>query len=175
MEQITQAKLSSLGQDKTPIPPSKLVIASRVSFMGVSCGTTSHDVQLYRSRRYSYRVGVHKDQGAFAEYVRADAAITWKIPDSISYEEAVTVSVGVLTCIQAMFHPKRLGLVQYPNQVPGQPWVCFSRGPCHNSPISVLVRIYSSWLIACDYTDSDIRGEHCGWSLCNSTRSDVRL
>jgi NADPH:quinone reductase-like Zn-dependent oxidoreductase len=49
--------------------------------------------------------------------------MTWTVPDSLSYEEAVTVSVGVLTCIQAMFHPKRLGLVQYPNQVPDQPWV----------------------------------------------------
>jgi NADPH:quinone reductase-like Zn-dependent oxidoreductase len=78
---------------------------------------------LYTPRFLSRGAGVHKDQGAFAEYVKADAAITWRIPDSISYEEAVTVSVGVLTCIQAMFHPKRLGLTQYPNQVPDQPWV----------------------------------------------------
>ena len=81
-------------------------------------------VQLDGSRlRFRRGIGVHKDQGAFAEYVKADAAITWRIPDSISYEEAVTVSVGVLTCIQAMFHPNRLGLAEYPNQVQDQPWV----------------------------------------------------
>lgn len=82
-----------------------------------------------RASSFYWGAGVHKDQGAFAEYVKADPAITWSIPDSISYEEAVTVSVGTLTCIQAMFHPERLGLVHYPDQVPDQPWVCFGYIP----------------------------------------------
>lgn len=98
-------------------------------FSGAQSNLTTHAVVFFLST-----IGVHKDQGAFAEYVKADAAITWKIPDSTSYEEAVTVSVGVLTCIQAMFHPKRLGLVQYPNQVPDQPWVCHCRTPRLHTP-----------------------------------------
>ena len=134
VERIMRVKSSGSGQDKTPTFPLKLVIVLRVSSMEVS------PVRFSYSLRSPYRpTGVHKDQGAFAEYVKADAAITWKIPDSISYEEAVTVSVGVLTCIQAMFHPKRLGLVQYPNQVPDQPWVrVFSPSPFSRSTSSAL-------------------------------------
>jgi len=125
-----RAKSSRLGQDKTQTFLSKLVIVLRVSSTEVSGEfPLKGPIQLNRSCRHSYRAGVHKDQGAFAEYVKADAAITWRIPDSISYEEAVAVSVGVLTCIQAMFHPKRLGLVQYPSHVPDQPWVRFLLPP----------------------------------------------
>ena len=112
------------------------MIVSRVSSTEVSGRVLGSRPIVQFSTHFSCReAGVHRDQGAFAEYVKADAAITWKVPDSITYEEAVTVSVGVLTCIQTMFHPKRLGLVQYPNQVPGQPWVSFTHSHTH-TPLS---------------------------------------
>ena len=112
------------------------MIVLRVSSTEVSENRLQNPSSTQHLPHRSYRgSGVHKDQGAFAEYVKADAAITWKIPDCISYEEAVTVSVGALTCIQAMFHPKRLGLVQYPNQVADQPWVGSVVPPPPQSPL----------------------------------------
>lgn len=116
-------------------PNFSLQIGDRVAGIvhGGECKSFPESLVRLDHSRGCFRAGVHKDQGAFAEYVKADAAITWKIPDSISYEDAVTVSVGVLTCIQAMFHPKRLGLVQYPNQVPDEPWVSVSPSSLHAS------------------------------------------
>jgi NADPH:quinone reductase-like Zn-dependent oxidoreductase len=37
----------------------------------------------------------YTDRGAFAEYVRAEADLVWKIPsDTVSYEEAATMNAG---------------------------------------------------------------------------------
>ncbi|KAI0826593.1 GroES-like protein [Trametes gibbosa] len=48
--------------------------------------------------------------GAFAEYVRCRADLVWPIPDALSYAEAATMSIGVLTCAQALYHTGRLEL-----------------------------------------------------------------
>jgi len=34
-----------------------------------------------------------KDNGAFAEYVRFNAAVCWKLPDGMTYEEAASFPV----------------------------------------------------------------------------------
>lgn len=66
--------------------------------------------------------------GAFAEYVAAPYDLLWTIPDSLSFEEASTVSMCGLTAAQAVFD--RFGL-------PGP----FSTGSITTSddPINVLV------------------------------------
>lgn len=46
--------------------------------------------------------------GAFAEYVTAPYDLLWTIPDSLSFEEAATISMCGLTAAQAVFD--RLGL-----------------------------------------------------------------
>ncbi|EIN07943.1 GroES-like protein [Punctularia strigosozonata HHB-11173 SS5] len=72
----------------------------------------------------------YKDRGAFAEYLRNDYALSWHIPDEVSYEEAATMSVGFFTAVQALFHPKNLNLVGYPDKVPPEhaPWVLIYSG-----------------------------------------------
>lgn len=78
-----------------------------------------------------------------------------------------------------MFHPKRLGLVQYPNQVPGQPWVSFTLCPPRRLSALVCFPHSGSNMANCVlipvYPDTNIWGKHCGWPLCNSTRSVVWL
>ncbi|EIN07436.1 zinc-binding oxidoreductase ToxD [Punctularia strigosozonata HHB-11173 SS5] len=79
----------------------------------------------------------YKDRGAFAEYVKNDCALSWHVPDGVSYEEAATMSVGFFTAAQTMFHPKNLGLVGYPDKWTGSsdpegnaaaPWVLVFSG-----------------------------------------------
>lgn len=67
--------------------------------------------------------GNYTDVGAFAEYTKVPADLVWKVPEGISYEAAATYGVGVLTPVQAFFHPAKLAMVSPPNQAPGSPWV----------------------------------------------------
>ncbi|KAL4247034.1 zinc-containing alcohol dehydrogenase family protein [Abortiporus biennis] len=68
--------------------------------------------------------GIKPDLGSHAQYVKAAGELVWKIPDgSITLEEAATISCGLYTGVQALFHPKRLGLVEPPQKVSGEQWV----------------------------------------------------
>jgi NADPH:quinone reductase-like Zn-dependent oxidoreductase len=70
--------------------------------------------------------GILPDTGAFAEYVKADAAILWTIPeDTLTMEEATTFGVGFMAAVQAMFHSDRLAMVKYPDQAEEGTWVCY--------------------------------------------------
>lgn len=46
--------------------------------------------------------------GAFAEYLVCPADLLWKIPDSVSFEEAATMSLCALTAAQALFYRLQL-------------------------------------------------------------------
>ncbi|KAF2962769.1 hypothetical protein GQX73_g10800 [Xylaria multiplex] len=47
-------------------------------------------------------------RGAYAEYLATGSSFVWAIPDSISFQDASTISLAFATAIQAMF--QRLGL-----------------------------------------------------------------
>lgn len=65
-----------------------------------------------------------KDRGAFAEYLKVAADLTWKVPQgTLSHEEAATMGCALWTAVQALFHPKRLGLVEPPAKVDRKEWV----------------------------------------------------
>ncbi|KAI0403997.1 zinc-binding dehydrogenase [Xylaria palmicola] len=53
-------------------------------------------------------------RGAYAEYLVAGSSLVWAVPDSVSLEDASTVSLAFATAVQAMF--QRLGLPE-----PGEP------------------------------------------------------
>ncbi|EIN07976.1 GroES-like protein [Punctularia strigosozonata HHB-11173 SS5] len=74
--------------------------------------------------------GQWEDRGSFAEYLKAQAGLVWKIPEGTSFEEASTMNCGLWTAIQALYHPTRLGLVGHPDTVPGPdaPWVLIYSG-----------------------------------------------
>ncbi|KAI0028239.1 chaperonin 10-like protein [Vararia minispora EC-137] len=44
-----------------------------------------------------------KDNGAYAEYVRLNAAVCWKLPESMTYEEAASLPIPHLTAAQALY------------------------------------------------------------------------
>jgi NADPH:quinone reductase-like Zn-dependent oxidoreductase len=46
---------------------------------------------------------VQPEDGAFAEYVLAKGDVQMKIPDSMSFEEAATLTLGVTTVMQGLF------------------------------------------------------------------------
>ncbi|KAK7700086.1 Zinc-binding oxidoreductase alcohol dehydrogenase [Botryosphaeria dothidea] len=46
--------------------------------------------------------GVSNDYGAFADYVKAEADLLWKIPTSLSDEEAATYGLSAVTAMQAL-------------------------------------------------------------------------
>ncbi|KAI0646318.1 GroES-like protein [Trametes meyenii] len=54
--------------------------------------------------------GSSDDVGAFAEYVKSPADLVWHIPESLSYDEAAAMSIGLCTCAQALYHKGRLEL-----------------------------------------------------------------
>ncbi|KAL1940843.1 hypothetical protein VTO73DRAFT_7884 [Trametes versicolor] len=49
--------------------------------------------------------GNNAEHGAFAEYAKSTADLVWPIPESLSFEEAATISIG-----QAFYHKGRLEL-----------------------------------------------------------------
>jgi NADPH:quinone reductase-like Zn-dependent oxidoreductase len=46
--------------------------------------------------------GVSKDYGSFAEYVKAEGDLVWRIPEGVSDEEASTYGVSAVTAMQAL-------------------------------------------------------------------------
>lgn len=46
--------------------------------------------------------GVSNDYGAFAEYVKAEADLVWKVPAGLSDQEATTYGVSAVTAMQAL-------------------------------------------------------------------------
>lgn len=53
---------------------------------------------------------VNDRPGAFAEYVAVPQDLLWKVPDSMSFADAATISLCSLTAAQALFSGDRLGL-----------------------------------------------------------------
>ena len=59
---------------------------------------------------------VYHEDGAFSNYITAKGDIQVKIPDDLSFEEAATLGVGVLTVGQALYHSMKL---PFPGDVKG--------------------------------------------------------
>ena len=55
------------------------------------------------------------EDGAFAERIAAKAEVQMRIPDSMSFEEAATLGVGVVTCGQGLFQQMGLSLSSSPS------------------------------------------------------------
>ncbi|KAM5538111.1 hypothetical protein V8D89_008308 [Ganoderma adspersum] len=69
------------------------------------------------------------DSGAYAEYVKTPAALAWPVPaGTFTHEEAATLGCAFWTAVQALYHPKRLGLVEPPAKVAGEEWVYIHGG-----------------------------------------------
>jgi NADPH:quinone reductase-like Zn-dependent oxidoreductase len=60
------------------------------------------------------------ESGAFAEYVKADARLVFKIPDFISWEEAATLSVAIKTVSLSLW--RSLGLEATPERPTENPF-----------------------------------------------------
>ncbi|KAH9938112.1 GroES-like protein [Fomitopsis serialis] len=68
--------------------------------------------------------GSYTDRGAFAEYVKVEPDLTWKVPPgTLSHEETATMGCAFWTSAQALFHPTRLALVEPPNKASGNEWI----------------------------------------------------
>lgn len=48
--------------------------------------------------------GTYTDRGAFAEYVKIPAELTWKIPEGTTYEEAATLNCGCALICECPCH-----------------------------------------------------------------------
>jgi len=93
--------------------------------------------------------GVFPDIGSFAEYVRADAEILWKIPeDTLTMEEAATFGVGFLTSVQAMFHSDRLAMVEYPDQAEEGTWFFVYSGSTSVGQFAIQLAHLSGYKVA---------------------------
>ncbi|EPS98830.1 hypothetical protein FOMPIDRAFT_90485 [Fomitopsis schrenkii] len=73
--------------------------------------------------------GTFVDCGAFAEYVKMPAELTWTVPrGTLTHEGAATISGGLCTAAQCLYHPGRLGLVEPPDSVSRPEWVLIYGG-----------------------------------------------
>lgn len=66
---------------------------------------------------------IYRNLGSFADYLKTDADLLWKVPDEFSFEDAAALNAGPVTAHQALFHPDRLGLTEFPQT---ETWVCYS-------------------------------------------------
>ncbi len=53
---------------------------------------------------------LQKEDGAFAEHIVARADVQWRIPEHMSFEEASTLGVGIMTVGQGLFQAMKLEL-----------------------------------------------------------------
>ncbi|PCH36497.1 GroES-like protein [Wolfiporia cocos MD-104 SS10] len=68
--------------------------------------------------------GTYTDGGAYAEYIRTSAELSWVVPEgTVSHEQAATLGCAFWTAVQALYHPTRLGLVEPPAKVDKEQWV----------------------------------------------------
>lgn len=51
---------------------------------------------------------VHGEDGAFGEYITGKGDIMIRIPDNMSFEDAATLGVGVVTCGQGLYQQMKL-------------------------------------------------------------------
>lgn len=58
---------------------------------------------------------LESEDGAFAERVAVKADIAIRIPDSMSFEDAATLGVGVITCGQGLFQQMSLNTLDQPS------------------------------------------------------------
>ncbi|CAH0044396.1 unnamed protein product [Clonostachys solani] len=70
--------------------------------------------------------GLYPDRGSFAEYLKTDADLAWKIPEGVSDAEATTFGISACTAMHAI--NARLGL----------PWA--DEAPKHNNPAGEAVK-----------------------------------
>ncbi|USP81331.1 hypothetical protein yc1106_08605 [Curvularia clavata] len=47
--------------------------------------------------------GIDKGRGSFAEYIKIEGDLVWKVPDGVSYEEASTFGIPAATAMQALY------------------------------------------------------------------------
>ncbi|TFY63725.1 hypothetical protein EVJ58_g3092 [Rhodofomes roseus] len=68
--------------------------------------------------------GTFTDYGAYAEYVRTPAELSWVVPEgTVNHEEAAALGCAFWTAVQALYNPTRLGLVEPPSRVEAEQWV----------------------------------------------------
>ncbi|RDX45871.1 GroES-like protein [Lentinus brumalis] len=71
----------------------------------------------------------YSDNGAYAEYVKADSELVWVVPENtFSHEQAAAYGAAFWTSVQALYNPKHLGLVEPPAKVAKPEWVLIYGG-----------------------------------------------
>ncbi|KAJ0383237.1 hypothetical protein COL922a_010883 [Colletotrichum nupharicola] len=78
----------------------------------VGCDYAGEVVEVGHSATGTWRIGdrvagvvhggLHRDRGSFAEYLKTDSDLVWKIPQSVSDEEAATYGVSAVTAVLAV-------------------------------------------------------------------------
>ncbi|KAI8169919.1 hypothetical protein K4K49_009854 [Colletotrichum sp. SAR 10_70] len=78
----------------------------------VGCDYAGEVVEVGHSAAGTWRIGdrvagvvhggLHRDRGSFAEYLKTDSDLAWKIPQSVSDEEAATYGVSAVTAVLAV-------------------------------------------------------------------------
>ncbi|CCM05588.1 uncharacterized protein FIBRA_07816 [Fibroporia radiculosa] len=68
--------------------------------------------------------GTYQDRGAYAEYLKTPAELSWVVPEGVlSHEQLATLGCAFWTAIQALYHPKRLAFVEPPEKVDKEQWI----------------------------------------------------
>jgi len=111
--------------------------------------------------------GTFTDYGAYAEYVRTPAELSWVVPEgTLSHEEAAALGCAFWTAAQALHNPTRLALVEPPSTVEGEQWVFIYGG-------STSVGQYATQLAhAAGYKVATVSSPH-NFDLCKSVGADL--
>ncbi|GBE89406.1 Zinc-type alcohol dehydrogenase-like protein [Sparassis crispa] len=93
--------------------------------------------------------GTYTDSGAYAEYVRTPAELSWVVPEgTISCEEAATLGCAFWTAVQALYEPSRLGLVEPPRKVEREEWIFISSGSSSVGQYAIQLAHLSGYKVA---------------------------
>lgn len=63
--------------------------------------------------------GKGPEQGSFADYVKTEGTLVWKVPSSVSWEEAAALGgIGPHTAVQALYMRLKLPMPSQPSSKP---------------------------------------------------------
>jgi len=78
--------------------------------------------------RWNFTRGGQGKKGAFAEYITSDWDLTSLVPPNITNQQAASLPIPLLTAVQALYLPARLGLPEPPVHSPTKEWILIWSG-----------------------------------------------
>ncbi|KAI0748383.1 GroES-like protein [Daedaleopsis nitida] len=82
------------------------------------------------------------------KHVKNGADLVWVVPDNtLTHDEAATLGLPFWTAVQALYHPSRLGLVEYPASTSVEEWILVYGGSSAVGQVAIRLATLSGYQV----------------------------